>query len=140
MHPGWRYRLKRVANALSLIVAAPAAAACWLETRTTDRGEAMFGFWAQLFALLPGRPGMYLRRGFYRLTLTRAIRVVTSASAPSARIARCESSAVSTWAFSLIGSRGVRAVPDRQPCEPAERRRAHGSGPITGGRRATWDG
>jgi carbonic anhydrase/acetyltransferase-like protein (isoleucine patch superfamily) len=69
MHPGWRHVLKRVANALSLIVATPAAATCWLETRTTDRGEAMFGFWAQLFAMLPGRPGMYLRRAFYRLTL-----------------------------------------------------------------------
>ena len=64
-----RRALKRFANGLSLIAATPAAALCWLETRTTDRGEAVFAFWAQLSAMLPGRPGMYLRRGFYRLTL-----------------------------------------------------------------------
>jgi virginiamycin A acetyltransferase len=65
----WRLGIKRFANGISLTVAMPAAALCWLETKWTDRGEAVFAFWAQLFAMLPGRPGMYLRRGFYRLTL-----------------------------------------------------------------------
>jgi virginiamycin A acetyltransferase len=65
----WRLGIKGLANGVSLAIATPAAAMCWLETKATDRGESVFAFWAQLFAILPGRPGMYLRRAFYRLTL-----------------------------------------------------------------------
>src|SRR5262245_10727671 len=64
-----RHGIKQLANGIALVMVMPAAAMCWLETKWTDRGESVFAFWAQLFAMLPGRPGMYLRRGFYRLTL-----------------------------------------------------------------------
>jgi acetyltransferase-like isoleucine patch superfamily enzyme len=33
-------------------------------------GEAVFVFWSQCFALVPGSPGVFLRRAFYRATLT----------------------------------------------------------------------
>ena len=29
----------------------------------------MFLFWAHVFSILPGHPGMFLRRAYYRLTL-----------------------------------------------------------------------
>ncbi|HEV8348406.1 MAG TPA: hypothetical protein VGQ16_17640 [Vicinamibacterales bacterium] len=67
-HPG-RRALKRMVNGIALAIASPCAATCWIEARLTDHGEAVFAFWAQVFALLPGKPGMFLRRGFYRLTL-----------------------------------------------------------------------
>lgn len=60
---------KAAANALCSAVMLPIAFTCWLEKRTNPRGEAVFSFWAQLTALLPGLPGVYLRRAFYRFTL-----------------------------------------------------------------------
>jgi virginiamycin A acetyltransferase len=64
-----RHPLQRVANAVCLVVAAPWAALCWIEARATVCGETVFGGCAQVFALAPGPPGVYLRRAFYRLTL-----------------------------------------------------------------------
>lgn len=64
-----RFRLfaKRGLDGVSLAVVSPAAALCALEARTG--GEATFAFWAQFFALVPGLPGVFLRRAFYRQTL-----------------------------------------------------------------------
>src|SRR6185436_10899088 len=36
---------------------------------TVPDGEEVFAFWANCCALLPGLPGMYVRRAFYQLTL-----------------------------------------------------------------------
>lgn len=62
-----RVLAKRGLDALSVALVSPAAALCALEARTG--GEATFGFWAQCFALVPGLPGVFVRRAFYRLTL-----------------------------------------------------------------------
>jgi acetyltransferase-like isoleucine patch superfamily enzyme len=62
-----RLLVKRTVDAISMALVSPAAAMCGLEARTD--GETVFSFWAQLFALVPGLPGVFLRRAFYRLTL-----------------------------------------------------------------------
>jgi acetyltransferase-like isoleucine patch superfamily enzyme len=60
---------KAVANAVALAFACLPASACWAEARVSRYSEGVFGFWTQIFALLPGTPGMYVRRAFYRLVL-----------------------------------------------------------------------
>jgi acetyltransferase-like isoleucine patch superfamily enzyme len=68
-HPApLRLALKSLARAIALVVASPAAALCGLE-RWLSGGEGVFGLFAQICALLPGLPGMYLRRAFFQLTL-----------------------------------------------------------------------
>jgi virginiamycin A acetyltransferase len=42
---------------------------CWIERKAGAHAEALFSFWAHCFAMLPGHPGLYLRRAFYQLTL-----------------------------------------------------------------------
>lgn len=61
--------LKALSNATALVVASPAALMCWLEGRLSARSDAVFGFWANVMALMPGLPGMYVRRAFYRMTV-----------------------------------------------------------------------
>ncbi|WP_045220303.1 acyltransferase [Desulfonatronum thioautotrophicum] len=61
---------KRCGNGVSLVLAYPCAVLCWLERRLHPVGEELFLFWGQFFALVPGLPGVYLRRAFYRLTLS----------------------------------------------------------------------
>jgi acetyltransferase-like isoleucine patch superfamily enzyme len=60
--------LKTLANGLALLVAVIPAATCLVEKRVSRREE-LFLFWGQLFALIPGLLGKYLRKGFYHLTL-----------------------------------------------------------------------
>jgi virginiamycin A acetyltransferase len=64
-----RSPLKTLANDVSLVLAFLPAATCWLEHRVSTSAEGVFGFWTNIAALLPGLPGMCLRRAFYRLTL-----------------------------------------------------------------------
>ena len=63
-----RRALKWVGNSLGLVFALAPAASCWLKWRFSNRDD-LFLFWGQLFALAPGLPGKYLRKGYYRLTL-----------------------------------------------------------------------
>ena len=63
-----RRTLKRVFDGCSAVLVSPAALMVGLEARHGS-GEAVFTFWAQLLALVPGLPGVFLRRSFYRLTL-----------------------------------------------------------------------
>jgi acetyltransferase-like isoleucine patch superfamily enzyme len=58
-------------NAVALVLVFPAALTCWIEEWLIPRAEGMFGFWTHVFAVLPGAPGMFLRRAFYRLALER---------------------------------------------------------------------
>jgi acetyltransferase-like isoleucine patch superfamily enzyme len=44
---------------------------CAIEARLSEQSETAFTFWAQTYALVPGLPGIFLRRAFYRLTLDR---------------------------------------------------------------------
>src|SRR5262245_42153964 len=61
--------VKRIGGAVAVAVVVPAAATCWLEQRVKWDAEGIFSFWTHVFALLPGHPGQFLRRAFYRLTL-----------------------------------------------------------------------
>lgn len=64
-----RTLVKALLSGAASLVAAPAAATCWLENRTLPANEGIFVFWTHVYALLPGRFGMFLRRAFYVLTL-----------------------------------------------------------------------
>jgi acetyltransferase-like isoleucine patch superfamily enzyme len=60
---------KYILNLLAQLFALPFAFTCWLEKNLTPHSESIFSFWTHVFALLPGIPGVFLRRGFYSLTL-----------------------------------------------------------------------
>jgi acetyltransferase-like isoleucine patch superfamily enzyme len=60
--------LKRLLDACCLAVMAPCAWSCAIDGRL---GDAAFSWWAQTCAIVPGLPGVFLRRAFYRLTLDR---------------------------------------------------------------------
>jgi len=66
---GIRGAIKSVVDGLCLILVLPAAALCAIEEKLAPRAEVVFAFWAQAFALVPGIPGVFVRRAFYRLTL-----------------------------------------------------------------------
>lgn len=61
--------LKRLGQIISLTLTSPAGFACWVEQKGNRKAERVFGFFSQLFALVPGLPGVYLRIAFYRWTL-----------------------------------------------------------------------
>jgi len=61
--------LKSAVNGVALLLVTPFALTCWLEARAGLGHEGVFAFWSHLFSLLPGPPGMALRRAYYRLTL-----------------------------------------------------------------------
>jgi virginiamycin A acetyltransferase len=67
--PGMRYAIKKLLNGMCLALVSPCALCSWLEARVTNGSESAFQFWAQLFSLFPGLPGIFLRRAYYRLTL-----------------------------------------------------------------------
>lgn len=61
-----RQFLKRVIDTICRVLVAPCAWSCALDGRNS---EAVFSWWAQLFAIVPGLPGVFVRRAFYRQTL-----------------------------------------------------------------------
>jgi acetyltransferase-like isoleucine patch superfamily enzyme len=68
--PGmWRRRFKAMLDGVAVVVTSPCALSCWVETWLSPHAEAFFVFWTNVFAILPGHPGVFLRRAFYRLTL-----------------------------------------------------------------------
>ncbi len=61
---------KSTFNGLALLLAAPFGWACIAESSLTGkRGDSVFVLCGQLFALFPGVPGAFLRRGLYRWAL-----------------------------------------------------------------------
>ena len=57
-------------NLFSQLLILPLSIPCWLEDKLTDgRTELVFGICTHLVAMLPGLPGSFLRRAFYRMTL-----------------------------------------------------------------------
>jgi virginiamycin A acetyltransferase len=60
--------VKRAIDVCSVVAVAPLWALCALESKFGGR-VAAFTFSSQLCALVPGLPGVFLRRAFYRLTL-----------------------------------------------------------------------
>jgi len=67
---------KAILDGVALILVWPCAALVWLEERWLPGREECFGCFAQMLALSPGLPGMYLRRAFYRWTLQACARDV----------------------------------------------------------------
>jgi glycosyltransferase involved in cell wall biosynthesis/acetyltransferase-like isoleucine patch superfamily enzyme len=66
---GMKDILKLSVNILGMAVVSPLSLGCWLEKKISNRGGRFFEFSAQCVALVPGLPGVVLRRGFYRTTL-----------------------------------------------------------------------
>ena len=61
--------LKAVGDGLALLVMAVPAAMSGLERRIAPRREDVFVFWGQFAGLVPGTPGRFIRRAYYRMTL-----------------------------------------------------------------------
>lgn len=61
--------MKFFANVICLLLVFPFAAVCWLERRFRSSRDGLFIGFGQMFSLLPGLPGKYLRRAFYHFTL-----------------------------------------------------------------------
>lgn len=64
-----RSLLKSLTNLTAQLVVWPLTAACALERRARPRSEALFTLCAQTLAVMPGHPGVFLRRAFYHSTL-----------------------------------------------------------------------
>jgi acetyltransferase-like isoleucine patch superfamily enzyme len=64
-----RQWIKRGVDLCCTVAVSPCAGMCAIELKLSAHGDVCFAFWAQAFALLPGLPGVCLRRAFYRLTL-----------------------------------------------------------------------
>jgi acetyltransferase-like isoleucine patch superfamily enzyme len=84
--------MKTLAAALALLLVLPAWLCYWVQARLIGSQRAFSG-WSQAFALLPGLSGVYLRRAFYRLVLSRCdqdacISFGTIISHPTAEIGR----------------------------------------------------
>jgi virginiamycin A acetyltransferase len=60
---------KAALDVVALVLSWPAAALCQIEHALAPNSDGMFLFWAHVFAMLPGPPGVFLRRAFYRQTL-----------------------------------------------------------------------
>lgn len=65
----FRSALKSLVDVISLVLVAPVAATAVAEGRLRPHSERLFALWAQALALVPGVPGIFLRRAYYRLTL-----------------------------------------------------------------------
>ncbi len=65
-----RRALKRAVFGCGFVLASPGILLAWLEKKLS-RGETVFVFFAQLFALFPGAPGVVVRGAFYYATLDR---------------------------------------------------------------------
>ncbi|MAD16031.1 MAG: acetyltransferase [Alteromonadaceae bacterium] len=61
--------IKLIINRICQFVVLPLAITCWLETKLSPHSEAVFAFWTHIVSILPGLPGVFLRRAFYSLTL-----------------------------------------------------------------------
>lgn len=61
--------LKSAAVGVALCLVVPCAAMCWVEQALNPEAEGTFNFWSHVMAIMPGAPGVCLRRAFYRLTL-----------------------------------------------------------------------
>jgi virginiamycin A acetyltransferase len=97
-----RTAIKSALNWLGMLIVSPAALACWLERRVND-GNSAFLFWSHVVAQLPGAPGLFVRRAFYRWTIDRCAENVTIGfGALLNRNARLDSGAY-IGSYALIG-------------------------------------
>jgi virginiamycin A acetyltransferase len=83
---------KTLADGAAILLVLPAALSYWLG-RAVLGAEKAFPGWSQALALIPGLSGVYMRRAFYRLALTRCepgccVSFATVISHPTAEIGR----------------------------------------------------
>ncbi len=64
-----REALKATGRLVALILVLPLAASCWVFRTIGLSDTNLFRMWGQVLALLPGGPGVYLRRAYYSLML-----------------------------------------------------------------------
>ena len=64
-----RSHLKTVLNMVAAVLVLPCTATCWIAKKLGIGELESFLFWGQFLAIIPGLPGAYLRRAFYRMTL-----------------------------------------------------------------------
>ena len=64
-----RHYLKILFNAVASLLVLPLAALSWITKTLGLGGSESFLFCGQFLAIIPGLPGMYLRRAYYRMTL-----------------------------------------------------------------------
>ena len=96
-------------NVLSVVATFPCALTCWFEHWISDQREGVFVFWAQLLALIPGLPGAFIRRGFYRQTLAACSRdVFIGFGTYFTHRTACVESGVYVGSYALIGSAVLR--------------------------------
>ena len=60
---------KSLLNTIALLVVSPLGFLTWLEQRFSSASEVVFAVCAQTVALMPGLPGVFLRRAYYRYAL-----------------------------------------------------------------------
>ena len=109
---GWRAKVKTALNAASLFVMAPCAATVWLGHRLAgpNAGQGTFVFWTHVVSLLPGAPGRFLRRAFYRWTLERCdVDVTIEFGTLFSRRAAVLEEGVYIGCYALIGSACIGA-------------------------------
>ncbi len=101
--------IKQVLNGLALAIAALPGAMCRAERMLSRHSQVCFSFWGHSFSLLPGMPGVFLRRGFYRWTLDHCAAEVTIEFGVlfSRRTARLERG-VYIGPYALIGSAWIQ--------------------------------
>ncbi|HEY1859901.1 MAG TPA: acyltransferase [Gemmataceae bacterium] len=88
--------MKNLLRESAVFVAVALTAPCWLLVRVQQalaRGKQMFAGCSEFLSMFPGLPGVYLRRGFYRMTLEACasdchIGFGTTFAHPQARIGR----------------------------------------------------
>lgn len=97
--------LKSIINSFAMIVVAPLSIASRLEELFFSEASGIFDFSAHTLALIPGLPGVYLRRAFYRAALEYCARdaCIMFGVFFSRRSARVESGAY-VGAYTIIGS------------------------------------
>lgn len=61
--------IKRAVDLCCTVAVSPCAAMCAIEVKLSAHCDVCFALWVQTLALVPGLPGVSLRRAFYRLTL-----------------------------------------------------------------------
>ncbi len=66
---GLRAQVKAALNAAALLLVSPVVLMCRAEAAVAPASLGAFLFWAQVVALVPGTPGVFVRRAFYRWTL-----------------------------------------------------------------------
>lgn len=111
-----RGRLKAALNTIAMVLMAPAALTCWFQEMLRPQSIGMFTLWSHVVSQVPGAPGLFVRRAFYRWMLEAcAENVVIEFGAILNRRAMLEPGAyVGTYALigwawirenSLVGSR-----------------------------------